>query len=146
MVNSRFQKKYFRISFIKTLEVLPHCHFETWRQKYSKLYFRKWLVIFEIFENKKFLRSTVCTYHPEESGQVYETTHVPISVCTHVRRYMHIRICMYVYVYVCITQIFLLYLQVTGAASARPSSLLHENTGLYAIPNVIADKNQEVRI
>ena len=41
------------------LEILPHCHFETWRQNISKLYFQKWLVIFAILENnfiRKFLR------------------------------------------------------------------------------------------
>ena len=51
----KISKEYLRIS---SLEVLPHYYFETWRQNISKLYFRKWLVIFETFENnfiRKFL-------------------------------------------------------------------------------------------
>ena len=50
--------------------------------------------------------------------------------------------------YICIAQIFLLYLQITGAASARLGSLSYQNTGPYALPNVIADKDhdQEVNV
>ena len=33
------KKIFFEYLFIKLLEVLPHCHFETWRQDISKLYF-----------------------------------------------------------------------------------------------------------
>ena len=59
MVNLRFQKNIFEYLFIKMLEVLPHCHFETWHQNISKLYIRKWLVIFKVFENN-FIRSPLC--------------------------------------------------------------------------------------
>ena len=68
MINSRFQKNIFEYLFIKTLEVLPHCYFETWRQNISKLYFQKWLEIFEIFENN-FIRKYLHIRYISDSYQ-----------------------------------------------------------------------------
>ena len=54
--------------------------------------------------------------------------------------HIHIRM------YVCIAQIFLLYLQITGAASARLGSLSYQNMGPYALPNVTADKGHDQEV
>ena len=57
--------------------------------------------------------------------------------------YVHIR--MYIRMY---STNILLYLQITGADSARLGSLLYQNAGPYALPNVKADKDhdQEVNV